>query len=134
MIPAIDNRNTFKKKHRISKSSNLYLVYNKGRRISLSWISLSYIKRNERATISEGVLCKSFVSSMIGVFIKRKVFKNSIQRNYFKRCVHEFFRCHKRSFSDAYDIVVCAEKRFPIYSRSFIRKGIEELFMKGDLT
>jgi len=132
MNPSTEN-NTFSRENRLNKPDDLYSVYRKGSVFSTSWLSLRYIKRTEDEKAIATGLFKYNSSSRLGVLIKRKVFKRASDRNYFKRIGREIFRSKKCSFSVQYDIVLSAEKRPSCFTRNYIRKEVEALFIKGNL-
>ncbi|QEY25144.1 ribonuclease P protein component [Neisseria zalophi] len=66
----------------------------------------------------------------LGLVVSKKTAKRANKRNYMKRVIREWFRCHKE-YLPAYDFIVRVRKPFTRENAAEIRKQLEQLTRKS---
>ena len=127
MYPA--KANTLAKSNRLTRSSQLYYVLNQGKKVNNKWLTLSFVEKDSR----DGNASKSCDINKLGIIIKKKTFKKTVERNKFKRIVREYFRTHKGLFKNYFDIVICIHKTPDRLEKKYYNSVIAALFKKGKL-
>lgn len=95
------DRETFKKKHRLRKSAAFGYVYASAKRLAGKFFVFYYLSNNSKT--------KSIVSQL-GVTVSTKVSKRAVKRNYIKRVLREWFRKKQSDFKVVVKVVVVARQ------------------------
>ena len=113
----------FTKENRLTRSSQLYFVLKHGKRINCKWFNINILQRLPE---DEGVRQRrSLAHCRLGIIIGKKIFKEAVDRNTFKRVAREFFRSHQRRFKKPYDIVISVYKKPRSKDKAFFLKEIK---------
>lgn len=89
------SRFSLKRHEKIKKSADFIKVYKRG-------------LKKESLHFKIAFLANDLPWSRLGITVSKKT-GSSVQRNYIKRCVREYFRLHKSRFPEASDIVFTAK-------------------------
>jgi ribonuclease P protein component len=133
MNPATDKRNTFARKNRITKPSEIYSIYKVGKKIENPWLSLTILTADKQQAQQVSGMPKLLKTNRLGIMIKRKTFRKAVERNRFKRIARDTFRSCNPTIKCPSDIVICVEHAPPSCDKGYLRSEPDTLFKKGRL-
>ena len=105
---------SLKRTERIKKSAEFIIIYRKG-------------ARKESPHFKVAILGNNLPWSRLGITVGKKI-GNSVQRNYVKRRIREYFRLHKALLPSSSDIIFTAKPGADHLLYAGITQEIDRLF------
>lgn len=115
MIKSIDF--SFKRNERIKRKFDFNTVFANGREVRFKFYKCKYVKNN-------------LPNNRIGIIIRKRTVDNSIERNYEKRIIREFYRTLNKLYlhEHCYDIIIIQMNKDGDFSEK--KKEFERILRK----
>jgi ribonuclease P protein component len=122
-----------KRSERIKKRYDFLSLIRKGKKISASFLSLSYKKRSaEKSQASAGKHLER-KRTRLGISVPKRLLKKAHDRNRVKRLIREVFRLEKHRINVPIDLIVYLKQPLKETSFKSVQKEIRCLLKKGNL-
>lgn len=125
MIPSDTVNAKYRKKNRITKSTEILRILKNGKRYSRKCLTVSVLE-NE---LSKNTVC----ISRFACIVPKRIYKSAVTRNTIKRYARECFRREKGYFSGSFNVVVSVGSSASECTYALVNKHILSLFKEAGL-
>lgn len=120
----------FPKRCRLTKTDEFSSVFNFRKRISGQFLAIHYRIENKVQNVTDpNLVIRCAISARLGLIIAKKIIRRSVDRNYARRVIREWFRLNLQEMP-CVDMVIRVQRKFGKADRKAIEQECQGLLDK----